>query len=687
MSEAGFSHAAQELAASWWAAAGRGLLEGSVAFAILVVLWWPLRRRLPPRVVCVLFLLPLVKVAAPWHVPVPAWLDPLALWPAWSAGEQPIAGSLTLHVVDDGVGIEAAGGAPAAPAAAGWREVAFFAWALAAAVLVLRLLAAQIRTHRVVRRAVPIDLARFPVDLDALRRRAGVRRGVQWRASDVVRTPAAGGILRPFVLVPAGLADALPPRQLAFVLLHELAHVRRHDVAIALVQRLVQTIWFFHPAVWLANWLIDQHRELACDQDALARSGASRRECGEAFLSVAAWVGRGSTFAPALATFDATRSLRRRLLQILDPVPSRPGRLLGAVYLLVAAALTLPSARAADGVDFAPTTLVQQDEGQRAQLEELRREIAELQRQHERLLRELGRLQGGESEREKEGARTRVWRTKSAEKGEARKTSDDDAAVEIVEVDGEKGPVVWRALRHGDGGAKHFVLRGEDGAHQGVWVERQEKSEGAPRETGNVRTFTIDGEAIELDGKTLRLPKGKVFRVETGEGGKGLVDVMLDGRAIRLDGGEVRVDVDVDTHDVEVREVEVERDADASDRGAKKKKASKASDRKTKRAQPFVFRGDLLDKVEGGEMRVLELNDVIELDDVTEMDGGVMILEGSDEGGAARFEVRGGNGEGIRWLRASPRGKSEAGGGEAGKGAANRAQRGQVKVLAPRKIV
>ena len=69
---------AKDLAASWWALAGNGLFEGSLALTVLLALWWPLRRRLPARLVCILFLLPLLKVALPVHLPVPAMLSPQA---------------------------------------------------------------------------------------------------------------------------------------------------------------------------------------------------------------------------------------------------------------------------------------------------------------------------------------------------------------------------------------------------------------------------------------------------------------------------------------------------------------------------------------------------------------------------------------------------------------------------------
>ena len=76
------------------------------------------------------------------------------------------------------------------------------------------------------------------------------------------RAPVIGGLLRrglirPHVLLPVGLAEELSPPQLRWVLLHELAHVRRGDLWVLLLQRVVQAVYFFNPAVWLANRFID----------------------------------------------------------------------------------------------------------------------------------------------------------------------------------------------------------------------------------------------------------------------------------------------------------------------------------------------------------------------------------------------------------------------------------------------
>lgn len=373
------------LAERWSAFVERGLCEGSLALAVLFAAWWPVRRRLPARLACLLFLVPLCRLAFPFALPLPAWLSPWSLL-APEAPEPAVLLAVGPVGLPDGPAAAAPGSAVA--------QVLCVLWLLGVAVLAVRFARAQVQTKRAVRAAVPVAPGSLPLDLHALRARAGVVRRVRWLVSPHVATPAAGGILRPYVLLPVGFADRLPPRQLAFVLLHELAHVRRCDVAIALLQRVVQIVWFFHPAVWLASRLIDQQRELACDQEAMQRSGATRRECGEAFLSVAAWVhGRATVPAATLAMFESTSVLRRRLMHILTETPA-PSRWLAAAYLAAAFAVAVPVARAeAPAVEL---VALAQDDGDRAEVERLRRQIAELKKQHAELARQLAKLSGRE---------------------------------------------------------------------------------------------------------------------------------------------------------------------------------------------------------------------------------------------------------------------------------------------------
>src|SRR5262249_47939435 len=131
-----------------------------------------------------------------------------------------------------------------------------------------------------------------------------------------------------------------------WVLLHELAHIRRLDLWVVVVQRVLQAIYFFHPAVHVVNWIIEQLREYACDDAALAACQSSRRDCGEGFLVIVGrHVQRPVPLSPCLGLFESQTLIRRRLVRILDPVRQVHGRLSpqSALSLLVLSLVVLSS--------------------------------------------------------------------------------------------------------------------------------------------------------------------------------------------------------------------------------------------------------------------------------------------------------------------------------------------------------
>ena len=129
----------------------------------------------------------------------------------------------------------------------------------------------HVRMARRLRGTTPIDPATLPLDPSELARLAGLKLPVPIEETPWISAPAVWGLLRPRLLVPPGLVESLPKEQLAWALLHELAHIRRGDTWALLLQRLTQIVFFFHPAVWLANRLAATFREFACDEQRQSR--------------------------------------------------------------------------------------------------------------------------------------------------------------------------------------------------------------------------------------------------------------------------------------------------------------------------------------------------------------------------------------------------------------------------------
>lgn len=96
-------------------------------------------------------------------------------------------------------------------------------------------------------------------------------------ASDRIREAAVVGFWQPVVLLPASWVTSLPPDVIEAVIAHELAHIRRFDVWVNLLQRLVETLLFYHPAVWWISNCIRLEREMCCDELAVAATGQRGR--------------------------------------------------------------------------------------------------------------------------------------------------------------------------------------------------------------------------------------------------------------------------------------------------------------------------------------------------------------------------------------------------------------------------
>ncbi len=163
------------------------------------------------------------------------------------------------------------------------------AWATGLLLMLLRFGGGLMVVRRLRRTGlVPVPAA-WQARLTLLAGKLAVGRPVALRESARVASPVAVGWLRPLILLPLGLLDALPAAQLEAILAHELAHIRRHDYALNLIQALIETLFFFHPAVWWMSARVRQERELCCDDLAVAALNGQAHTLARALAALAAW--------------------------------------------------------------------------------------------------------------------------------------------------------------------------------------------------------------------------------------------------------------------------------------------------------------------------------------------------------------------------------------------------------------
>jgi beta-lactamase regulating signal transducer with metallopeptidase domain len=227
-------------------------------------------------------------------------------------------------------------------------------WIVGVTMLSLRLLTGwiwiqRLRTHGV--SAAAIECQRMST---RLARRLHIARAITLLESTLVEVPTVIGWLKPVVLLPASALAALSPQQLEAILAHELAHIRRHDYLVNLLQTLVETLLFYHPAVWWLSRRIRIERENCCDDLAVSL-------CGDPVA-----------YANALADLESLRSettpthhialaatggsLLHRVRRLLGAPSPHSGR--GPAWLAGSAALLLIGgiALGADGLRQPPAT-------------------------------------------------------------------------------------------------------------------------------------------------------------------------------------------------------------------------------------------------------------------------------------------------------------------------------------------
>lgn len=255
----------------------------------------------------------------------------------------PLVFGLTVWSAHDGVAALAWLPAAAARDLAAWmRALApalpwlVAAWAAGVSLFALQAFGGWCLVRRARRRAadaIPEEwrwrFQRLRAVLGGGRRLAAARLGL----SREVAAPCVVGCWRPLVLLPLSLLSSLPPAQVEAVLAHELAHVRRADYLVNLLQRAVEVLFFYHPAVWWISRQVSEEREHCCDDAALAACG-DRGGYARALLALA------QSGEAAYAVAATGGSLPRRVRRILGQASVRPGWR-AALAMAVVAALGL----------------------------------------------------------------------------------------------------------------------------------------------------------------------------------------------------------------------------------------------------------------------------------------------------------------------------------------------------------
>jgi HEAT repeat protein len=224
-------------------------------------------------------------------------------------------------------------------------------WVAGVAVMSIRLAGGWWRTHALRVDGVSAAPVRAQDALAKLRTKLRITRAVGLVASARVTVPIVLGHVKPVIVIPAASFAGLDPSHLEAILAHELAHVRRHDYLVNLVQSVTETLLFYHPAVWWVSYQVRVAREHCCDDLAVQVCG-SRRGYIHALLHLEEL--RNPHGALALGATDGSLLGRaRRLLRHAEARSDAPRLAATAIVLSVMSVVAVPSFFSIDRVDAA----------------------------------------------------------------------------------------------------------------------------------------------------------------------------------------------------------------------------------------------------------------------------------------------------------------------------------------------
>ncbi len=208
-------------------------------------------------------------------------------------------------------------------------------WILGVWIFALGQVAAWISLSRLRQRGVCCAPERWQKELVRLSARLRVSRPILLLESCLAEVPMVVGHIRPAILMPIGLLAGLPAGQIEAILLHELAHIRRYDYLVNVLQRSVESLLFYHPAAWWISRVIRAERENCCD-DVVVATSRNVQQYAEALATLEQnrWPGR----EPAVAAKGG--NLVKRIRRLLYPKGSNSAWTpLFAAAILVATAV------------------------------------------------------------------------------------------------------------------------------------------------------------------------------------------------------------------------------------------------------------------------------------------------------------------------------------------------------------
>jgi beta-lactamase regulating signal transducer with metallopeptidase domain len=341
---AGMAHHPEAQAVGW--ALLHFVWQGALIGAITAVILWLLRTTAPD----VRYVVSTIGLSVMFTMPV---VTGVQLWRASVSGPGPSAAQ-ALHV--DSATVAPTPAPPPlnaavrpaserdAPAPSGrgldaWMPSLVLGWLVGVVVLTMRLMSGWLWVQRMKSYGTAPVAEQWQTTALSLARRLHIGTPVRLLESTLVDVPTVIGWLKPVMLLPVSALAGLAPSQLEAIFAHELAHVRRHDYLVNLLQTVVETLLFYHPAVWWLSSRIRAERENCCDDLAVALCG-DRVAYARALADLEELRGTGGRLVLAANGASLVQRIRR-LLGAPTHTENTPAWLAGGLALVLLSGIAL----------------------------------------------------------------------------------------------------------------------------------------------------------------------------------------------------------------------------------------------------------------------------------------------------------------------------------------------------------
>lgn len=335
--------------ALWWLVVARLLVPAFPESAFSLFNWTPWRATAPGAVATKVPALPPPPSRLDRPEPQPgasAGFNPIPAAPAELRDSPPIAEPASAFVTPLATS-EAANARPATGVLRrDWAALLTWLWLAGVVGLVAHVGLSALALHRRLRQATPVNDPSAHALLDQMRERMGVRRRVALLETTAVTSPALCGLIRPRLLLPPGLVGRFTAAELRFVFLHELAHLKRRDIAVNWLTTLLQVVHWFNPLLWLAFHRMRADGELACDAAALrAAAEGENHAYGQTIIKLLEGAVRPAMLPGVVGILEDRGQIRQRIRMIARFRPSRRGAWAAGVGVVLLGAVCLTDAQ------------------------------------------------------------------------------------------------------------------------------------------------------------------------------------------------------------------------------------------------------------------------------------------------------------------------------------------------------